>query len=701
MSIFDSAFKHKPKAKATKPGTTKGASATTKKTSPTKASSAAAARPGSSSGKDSDLRGKDDATAQLERNFANLAAEKRGNSAVIVGGLPSSKGKLGATNNRLLNAQGSSNRSLPPSPALSGIGSPSLAVSGSSVQERLKQQRFPIVHELAVEDQTRDDLFAKWNEGTEDEFNTALNKVAEFDKGSQKWSLKKQYWKELDAFEYSYARDEDRQAAIDRAIREYDKMRISASDPLWQKLLPKAERGKGICLSRLQAVLGKGLSAQVPRPRPDAASISGGDSEREDPTASSAKKTKGGETMSRSSSQTSTGKKKLSASEAQQKRLLSNKKKPLASAATTAATTTKPAAKTTKSTKTTSAKGGRVLSKEIISDSGSSEDEPLATSLPKASAAAGSEGPKIAPRPAERVAKPADKAKESSATAPKPKPAVAATTKAASRDEGRDKGKDTIRAQVVAKPPPAKAATTTTTTTTKRPRDADDDDSSSSGTPLSKRVKAVAKAPASSSSSAPAPSAKPRTASDASQHGRPATGSMPAKAKNTSPVKSSPLASSPPTNASQQTEDRRAAAPVRVREKEMGQDRERERERERERARDHKTTAVRSSSASSSSSTDRSSVAGLGIGTSTARKRLPTDSGTNRPVKRSRPSQATIDMAARFKQYYAKYLQLHADVSAQAQRDGAGPDPEKLGDLLEMHERLTKMKTEIYAAVEA
>jgi RNA polymerase II elongation factor ELL len=249
MSIFDHVFKHKPKAKATKPTTAKGAAAT-KKASPTKPA-AAAPRPGSSSGKDSDLKGRDEATAQLERTFANLAAEKKGNSydfrtgksweedvanldtsAVIVGGFPSSKGsKLGA-NNRLLNAAqaGPSNRSLPPSPALSGIGSPSLAVSGgSSAQERLKQIRFPIIHELAVEDMTRDDLFAKWNEGTEDEFNTALNKVAELDKGTGKWSLKKQYWKELDAFEYPYARDEDRQTAIDKAIKEYDKMRISPS----------------------------------------------------------------------------------------------------------------------------------------------------------------------------------------------------------------------------------------------------------------------------------------------------------------------------------------------------------------------------------------------------------------------------------------------------------------------------------------
>jgi RNA polymerase II elongation factor ELL len=506
------------------------------------------------------------------------------------------------------------------------------------------------LHELAVQDLSRDDLLARWDEGTEEEFNTALNKVADFDKDAQKWVLRRNSWKELDVFEYNYAHDEDRQKAINNAIRWYDRMRLSSFDPLWQKLLPKSDRGKGICLSRLQAAIAKGPAVPAPKQRADGASASGGDSEKEG---------KGGEAMSRSSSQTSTGKKKLSASEAQAKRLLSTSKKKAAPATTTKAapktTTAKPAAKGA------SAKGARVLSKEFVSDSSSSDDEePLSTSMGKTKAS-------TAPaKPAQRAPeKPKAVEKTNEAFAPKPKPA--APGKAQPREQKPAKEQDTIRAQVIAKPirPPAK-----------RPRDGDEDDSSSSGTPLSKRVK-----PAAKPLPAPVGSAKARTASDASQNSRgPSQGGAAPKPKNTSPVKSSPLASSPPTNASDMEQDRPALA------------RARERERERERNRD---TAIRSSS---SSNTDSSSVSVI---TAAAKKRPPPPSddrlpGNNRAVKRHRPSQETIEMAARFKQFYARYQQLHHDISTHD-----NPDPGKVTDLLDMHERLSRMKTEIYAAVEA
>ncbi len=661
----------------------------------------------------------EDAAARLERSLANLAADKRENSygsrngsfegaetdvdsrAVIVGGLPSSKGgKFNKASSRLLDAHAAASpRSLPPSPALSGIGSPSLLPPGStSSQDRVKQHRFPIMHELAVEDLSRPDLFAKWNEGSEEDFSQALTKVADYVQDTQKYSLKRLCWKDLDVFEYGYARDEDRQKAINNAIRQYDRMRVSASDPLWQKLLPKADRGKGICLSKLQAALAKGPTA----PAPKQASPSGGDSERDDSAGSGIKKAKGGEPMSRSSSQTSTGKKKLSASEAQAKRMLSTtKKKPAAAAATT--TKAAPKSSTTKAApKTGPAKGGRVLSKEFVSDSGSSDDEvPLSTSMGKPKPAA--------PKPAQRAAEKPKATEKLKDTLPlKPKPA--ATAKPSPREDKREKERDTIRAQVVAKPMKPAA---------KRPRDADDDSSSSSGTPLSKRVKPVAKPlPASASSD------KARAGSEASQNSRGAS-SLP-KTKSTPPVRSSPLGLSPPTNASDIEQDRAALTRIRDREREREQrekerereqrekerereqrekerererereqrekererereqrERERERERDRERGRDN---AIRSSSASSSA-TDSSAG---------SRKRPAMDSLAGNKTKRHRPSQETMEMAAKFKQFYSRYQQLHRDITAHD-----NPDPSKVTDLLDMHERLSRMKTEIYAAVEA
>lgn len=574
-------------------------------------------------------------------------------SAVIVGGLPNAKGqKFG----RLLDTHGThSPRSLTPSPALSGVGSPSLLPSGSTPQERAKQQRFPLIHELAVQDLSREELLEKWD-GTEEEFNAALEKVATFDKNLQKWVLKKNCWKDLDIYEYDYS-DERRKKAVDNAVKGFDRNRVSVSDPLWDKLLPKDQRGKGICLSQLQATLAKGPVTQQSKQRADGASASGADSEKDDSLASAMKKGPGGEAMSRSSSQTSNGKKKLSASEAQAKRLLSTKKKPLPATTTKAApktSTTKP------SSKGTSAKGGRVLSKEFVTDSDSSDDEvPLSSSKAK-STVANAPVPTSAARPTEKPKVPSENGKEKPKEGPAPKPKPAPAAKVSPREQKNEREKDTIRAEVIARP---------IKPTGKRPREADDDDSSSSGTPLSKRVKPAAK-------SLPTQT-KVRTASDASQQSRVA----PPKTKHTSPVKSSPLASSPPTNASDVEQDRTTSAKAR--------DREREREREWRRE-----TAVRSSS---SSTTDTSSTSG-----SIAKKRPPTtatttvDSLPQSKPKRQRPSQETIEMAAQFRKIYAQYLQLHQDVASHD-----NPDPGKMTDLLSMHERLSRMKTEIYAAVEA
>ncbi|KAK4154745.1 hypothetical protein C8A00DRAFT_42551 [Chaetomidium leptoderma] len=672
MSIFLNP-KHRLKAKAPKAPkpTAKGESVPKKAPArPTVRSSNTAPRPASTSTKDLDSqKGSDDAATRLERSFADLAAGKRENSAVIVGGLPSSKG--GKLNTRLLDAQASASpRPLPPSPALSGIGSPSLPPSSNTPQERAKRQRLPILHELAVQELSRQDLLAGWHEGHEADFDAALDKVADFDKDLQKWVLRRNSYKELDVFEYNYADDEDRQRAINNAIKNYDRLRLSASDPLWQKLLPKSERGKGICLSRLQATLAKGPAQ---RQRVDTASVSGLDSDKDDSASSTTKMGKGGEAMSRSSSQASAGgKKKLSASEAQAKRMLSVSKKKAVATTTAKAAPKAPAPKP--AAKAVPVKGGRVLSKEFVSDSSSSDDDevPLSTAKGKPNTAA-APAPKLKPKPKpmQRAAeKPRVTEKTKEVAAPKPKPAAAA--KLPPREQKVEKEKDTIRAEVIAKPirPP-----------TKRPRDADDDDSSSSGAPLIKRVKPGAKA-----FPAPVSSAKGRTASDASQNSRGTNSGVAAapKAKNTSPTKSSPLASSPPTNASEVEQERRALARARDRERERERDIERERERERARRRD---TAVRSSSSNTDSSAS----------TSSARKRPPTtDSFPGNRVKRHRPSQETIEMAAKFKQSYARYQRLHHDIMAHD-----NPDPVRVTDLLDMHERLSRMKTEIYSAVEA
>ena len=68
---------------------------------------------------------------------------------------------------------------------------------------------------------------------------------------SSKFDLSDKGYKELDVWKFPYT-PEDRQAAIDRAVTAYDRQRISVVENVWQLLLPKEERNKGKVLSKLK-----------------------------------------------------------------------------------------------------------------------------------------------------------------------------------------------------------------------------------------------------------------------------------------------------------------------------------------------------------------------------------------------------------------------------------------------------------------
>jgi len=602
---------------------------------------------------DRDVGSMDDeaAIANLKNSYAKVEAEKRENASTLIDGILPVKGPKGKqAKGKLLGSQiTSSSRSHPGSPAFAPAASPSLAATTATAQDRLKQQRFPVIHELAVDEHSFDDLKKKWDEGTEEEFRKLLDKVADFNQATQKWQLKRTYWKELDVQEYDYASPEDRQKAIDNAVRQYDRMRIGVMDPLWQKLLPKAERNKGICLSKVQAAIANKASApKINVSKTDASSVSGADSEKDDSTSSGAKKGKGGEPMSRSNSQTL--KKKPSASEAQAKRLLSNSKKPVAPAkASPKVSPTKP---TTSAKSTSTAKNPHFKSKEFISDSDSDDDEvPLSNSMAK---------PKTATA---TVSKPAERGAEKARLAERTKDMSIQKTKPtlAARPTMKEKEKDTIRAQLPAAKPGRAPV--------KRQREADEDDSSSSGAPLlNKRMKTGGK----TTQAAPA---KQRTISDASQNSRAtASANSFAKSKNTSPVKSSPLATSPPTNASQLEQDRTTTS------RDYGHGRDRARYIDR----DHDTIVSRAGSSTGSST-------GGSVGSGPGKKRPADDLSPEGRTKRSRLSAETLLKANAFKQRYSLYEALHKEI-----RSLEAPSADRLAYLLDEHENLQKMKDEIY-----
>jgi RNA polymerase II elongation factor ELL len=95
-----------------------------------------------------------------------------------------------------------------------------------------------------------------------DETKQILDRVASLD--TNKYKLIDRAYKELDLWSFPYKSEDERQSAVENAIKAYDRMRMSKDDPLWQKLLPKEERGKGKCLSRLKI----NAPAQAPAPAP-------------------------------------------------------------------------------------------------------------------------------------------------------------------------------------------------------------------------------------------------------------------------------------------------------------------------------------------------------------------------------------------------------------------------------------------------
>ncbi|KAI1091842.1 hypothetical protein F5B19DRAFT_457146 [Rostrohypoxylon terebratum] len=531
----------------------------------------------------------------------------------------------------------SATRSLPTSPALNGVSSPNPAFSASQqLLEKNKNQRTILVHELAARDQTFEHLADVWK-GNEADLKPTVEKVANFDASTKKWSLKKIYWKELDVWNYDY-RNDDRAAAIENAIKQYDKQRISTSAPEWEKLLAPSERGKGIVLSKLQTNLAKGNLTPIPRVSSQKTDDGGNKSDADSTKAK-------GEAMARSNSQPVGGKtKKASDREAQTKRLFStSNKKP---APKKAAPKPKAAA--------TEEKGRKFLSEEKVIDSESSGDERPLSSTTSSSTSR----PKPVERPIEKIA---EKLNERRMEKPAPKPV----------EKPKEKPKEKPIPNTLPKPkpvvraprPPAKAPVPTPQ---KRARE-DDDSSSSSGAPLSKRIKPK---------ELPKPistAALKHRPSDASQSSRAAVAkpvsSNFSKNKNTSPAKSSPLASSPPTNASDIEEEK----PPQRKPKPQARNVEKE----------------------TNGATNGGS---LGV-QSKKRKEREADqysSQQSTPNKKQQVPREVLIQAKKFTRYYEQYAALHYEISELKE-----PPEDKLADLLDMRERLATMKSEISQAVAA
>lgn len=495
----------------------------------------------------------------------------------------SSTARLLAQNKKTFASDAS--RSVPASPALINAGSPSQGQGTSSVKasqikaEKDKDVRTPILHYLAVDkakEQEIWDFFTSRSGHTRQDFNIALEKVADYDTISQTWSLRPKNFKELDPWAFEYASNKDREQAIDHAIKAFDKMRLGTSEPEWQKLLPESDRGQGKVLSRLTAKIAEKSArneTEVDEDRLPGDGLVG----------------KNGEAMSRSASSGSATKtKKMTEMEAQAKRLLGKPGKTKATGKASPA----PRTSTVKKLAAKKEDPGRVKSSQFVKESDEEDDR-------------STEVTKKGPAPAKPAA---SKPAPSKSARPAVKPAVK-----------RARPEDNTEAKTIQ--PAAKKA--------KR------DEGPSTQVPVPKNR--------------------------ASNAGQP---------RSTAPSKSSPLASSPPTNASDIEEEpyhpssstspytsnlkRKATGDIGARAAKK---------------------PVNGKEKDSLSSTSPSSV----NGSASAGRQVPTE---------------VLDMADRFRALYGRYVELYRKLDA-----CPNPPGKEVEELLDMHSNLEGMKKNICDAV--
>jgi RNA polymerase II elongation factor ELL len=150
--------------------------------------------------------------------------------------------------------------STPSSPFLGALYSPNLGPTSAPLlpssmtskdKIRLDAIRIPLIHLLAARPLTSKTI-AQNLRCTKEDVDKLLEKFAKDARESTgKKELKDRAYKELDVWKFPYPSQAERQAAIDRAIHAFDRMRVGRSDNLWQLLLPEERRGKGECLSKL------------------------------------------------------------------------------------------------------------------------------------------------------------------------------------------------------------------------------------------------------------------------------------------------------------------------------------------------------------------------------------------------------------------------------------------------------------------
>lgn len=205
---------------------------------------------------------------QVRALKAGDSRSSTGRQAALLARKPTSKVEL--EKDRLL--KNAANRSVSSSPGLGASRSPTLPSAPTSApltqskdRLRLDALKVPFVHLLAIRPVSAKFLAEQTRAPLEDCLTLARKYGTESRDNREKFDLKDKTYRDLDVWKFPYPSQDDRDQAVKNAISAFDRMRISRSDKLWQMLLPKEERGKGKCLSRLD--LRTGPIKMTPTPR--------------------------------------------------------------------------------------------------------------------------------------------------------------------------------------------------------------------------------------------------------------------------------------------------------------------------------------------------------------------------------------------------------------------------------------------------
>lgn len=255
---------------------------------------------------------------------------------------------------------------MPASPSLAAV-MPS-TIPPSSKQIKVEALKTALVHLLAIRPVSERFICSSLHCTTVD-IKELLEKYGNKSRlDNQKFELSDKGYKLLDVWKFPYKTQEDREAAIERAIKSYDRQRISVKDDVWERLLPIEQRGQGKILSNLSLHEGPIQRVRTPRINVQGAeeAKSGGEASGTDSDNRKDRLAPGNaQPIARSRSQDPIKKQRVSEKEAQTRRLLSKNPKKLTQATT--AKDSKPATK--KEAKVTTSNATKVKSAEFVRDS--------------------------------------------------------------------------------------------------------------------------------------------------------------------------------------------------------------------------------------------------------------------------------------------------------------------------------------------